>query len=96
MTTRNEIIYWKRVSNLVDMIDKIDKKDETYREMWKGKLRDLSAKVRASVPFAQLIAYFEPQNLLKFFSNFSTSSPRIKSPFKNRLFIFFKIFLCKF
>ena len=23
------------------MIDKIDKKDETYREMWKGKLKDL-------------------------------------------------------
>ena len=41
MTTRNEIIYWKRVSNLVDMIDKIDEKDEVYREMWKDKLRDL-------------------------------------------------------
>ena len=41
MITRNEIIYWKRVSNLVDMIDKIDEKDEVYREMWKDKLRDL-------------------------------------------------------
>ena len=41
MITRNEIIYWKRVSNLVDMIDKIDEKDEVYREMWKDKLKDL-------------------------------------------------------
>lgn len=40
MTTRNEIIYWKRVSNLTDMVDKI-KDDESYKEMWKGKLKDL-------------------------------------------------------
>ena len=56
-----------------------------------GKSKDFKAKVRASVPFAQLIAYFEPQNLLNFFSNNSTSEPRIKSPFLKRLFIFLSI-----
>jgi len=50
MATRNEIIYWKRVSNLVDMIDKIDEKDEVYREMWKDKLRDLMLTKLPKIP----------------------------------------------
>ena len=38
MNTRKEIIYWKRVSNLVDIIGKIDEKDEIYLKMWRDKL----------------------------------------------------------
>ena len=58
-----------------------------------SKSKDFKAIVRASVPFAHPIAYFVSQNLAKFFSNFSTSLPKIKSPFLNVLFKSFKIFL---
>ena len=34
-----------------------------------GKFNDFNAKVNASVPLAQLIAYLDPQNLLNSFSN---------------------------
>jgi hypothetical protein len=50
IVTKNELIYWKRVSNLVDIIDKIDKKDEIYREMWIGKLKDLMLTKLPKIP----------------------------------------------
>ena len=50
IVTKNELIYWKRVSNLVDIIDKIDKKDEIYREMWISKLKDLMLTKLPKIP----------------------------------------------
>ena len=43
-----------------------------------GKSNESNARVMASVPFEHDIAYFDPQNLLKLFSNSSTSFPNIK------------------
>ena len=50
IVTKNELIYWKRFSNLVDIIDKIDKKDEIYREMWISKLKDLMLTKLPKIP----------------------------------------------
>ena len=52
-----------------------------------GKFKDFNAIVSASVPFAQLTAYFTPQNLEKFFSNLDTDFPKMKSPCLNSLAI---------
>ena len=61
-----------------------------------GRFKDFKDKVSASVPLAQPTAYFDPQNLLKFFSKSSTSFPNIKSPFLKSLLSFFKTDLCIF
>ena len=61
-----------------------------------GKYKDFKASVIASVPFAQLIAYFEPQNLEKFFSNSLTADPNIKSPFVISFLISLMMFLWTF
>ena len=54
-----------------------------------GRFKIFNAIVKASVPFAQLIAYFVPQKFAKAFSNLLTKLPSIKS----LLFITFLIFL---
>jgi len=49
MTTKNEIIYWKRVSNLVDIIGRI-KNDEVYEKMWMDKLKELMLEKLPKMP----------------------------------------------
>ena len=60
------------------------------------RFKDFKAIVNASVPLAQPIENFELQNLEKFFSNWVTSFPSIKSPFLKIFLKLLRIERCNF